>query len=185
MGFNVWKMFKDDIIVGQCICNDRRWPETFRVMGLKGAEMVVLGYNTPTDNVYAPHEPPYLRVFAEALGEQLEDPLLLYSALYGVWAANLLAFNGDVLRDLAEQFVALAEKQGAAVPLMIGHRLMGMSLLHTGDIVDWRCDLGKTSGLRVCAIDRSRFGCLAILRPLSRILNRRSKMHARSATLPR
>ena len=54
LGFNVWKMFKDDFIVGQCICNDRRWPETFRVMGLKGAEMVVLGYNTPTDNVYAP-----------------------------------------------------------------------------------------------------------------------------------
>jgi len=43
LGFNVWKMFKDDVIVGQCICNDRRWPETFRVMGLKGAEMVVLG----------------------------------------------------------------------------------------------------------------------------------------------
>ena len=54
-------------IVGQCICNDRRWPETFRVMGLKGAEMVVLGYNTPSDNVYAPDEPPYLRVFHHKL----------------------------------------------------------------------------------------------------------------------
>ena len=70
LGFNVWKMFKDDVIVGQCICNDRRWPETFRVMGLKGAEMVVLGYNTPTDNVYAPHEPPYLRVFHHNLSIQ-------------------------------------------------------------------------------------------------------------------
>jgi predicted amidohydrolase len=70
MGFNVWKMFKDDFIVGQCICNDRRWPETFRVMGLKGAEMVVLGYNTPTDNVYAPKEPPYLRVFHHNLSIQ-------------------------------------------------------------------------------------------------------------------
>ena len=70
LGFNVWKMFKDDIIVGQCICNDRRWPETFRVMGLKGAEMVVLGYNTPTDNVYAPKEPPYLRVFHHNLSIQ-------------------------------------------------------------------------------------------------------------------
>jgi N-carbamoyl-D-amino-acid hydrolase len=63
-------MFKDDFIVGQCICNDRRWPETFRVMGLKGAEMVVLGYNTPTDNVYAPKEPPYLRVFHHNLSIQ-------------------------------------------------------------------------------------------------------------------
>ena len=70
LGFNVWRMFKDDVIVGQCICNDRRWPETFRVMGLKGAEMVVLGYNTPTDNVYAPKEPPYLRVFHHNLSIQ-------------------------------------------------------------------------------------------------------------------
>ena len=70
IGFNVWKMFKEDVIVGQCICNDRRWPETFRVMGLKGAEMVVLGYNTPTDNVYAPKEPPYLRVFHHNLSIQ-------------------------------------------------------------------------------------------------------------------
>ena len=70
IGFNVWKMFNEDVIVGQCICNDRRWPETFRVMGLKGAEMVVLGYNTPSDNVYAPHEPPYLRVFHHNLSLQ-------------------------------------------------------------------------------------------------------------------
>ena len=40
-----------------------------------------------------------------------------------------MAFNGDVLRELAAQFLALAEKQGATVPLMIGHRLMAMSLL--------------------------------------------------------
>jgi predicted amidohydrolase len=70
LGFNVWRMFREDVIVGQCICNDRRWPETFRVMGLKGAEMVVLGYNTPSDNVYAPHEPPYLRVFHHLLSLQ-------------------------------------------------------------------------------------------------------------------
>jgi predicted amidohydrolase len=70
LGFNVWKMFKDDVRIGQCICNDRRWPETFRVMSLKGAEMVVLGYNTPSDNVYAPHEPPYLRVFHHNLSIQ-------------------------------------------------------------------------------------------------------------------
>ena len=70
LGFNVWKMFKDEVRIGQCICNDRRWPETFRVMALKGAEMVVLGYNTPSDNVYAPHEPPYLRVFHHNLSLQ-------------------------------------------------------------------------------------------------------------------
>ena len=63
---------------------------------------------------------------AEALGEPPEDPLLLFSVLYALFAANFVAFNGDAVRGLAAQFVALAEKQGSAVPLMIGHRLMGM-----------------------------------------------------------
>ena len=40
--------------MGMCICNDRRWPETFRVMGLQGAELVMLGYNTPVHYPPAP-----------------------------------------------------------------------------------------------------------------------------------
>jgi hypothetical protein len=32
------------------VCNDRRWPETYRVMGLQGVEMVLIGYNTPSVN---------------------------------------------------------------------------------------------------------------------------------------
>jgi class 3 adenylate cyclase/predicted ATPase len=71
---------------------------------------------------------------AEALGERPEDPLLLFSVLYGLWVGKYVAFDGDVLRELAAEFLDLADKQGATVPLMIGHRLMGMSLLHTGDI---------------------------------------------------
>jgi predicted amidohydrolase len=70
LGFNVWKMFDQNLLVGQCICNDRRWPETFRVMGLKGAEMIVLGFNTPTENIYSPYEPAYLRVFHHMLSCQ-------------------------------------------------------------------------------------------------------------------
>jgi hypothetical protein len=50
----------------------------------------------------------------------------LFSVLYSFWVANYAAFNGDVMRELAAQFLALAERQGAIVPLMIGHRLMGM-----------------------------------------------------------
>ena len=44
---------------------------------------------------------------AVALGEPPEDPLLLFSDLYGAWAANFVAFNGDVTRDLASQFKRL------------------------------------------------------------------------------
>jgi class 3 adenylate cyclase/predicted ATPase len=80
---------------------------------------------------------------AEALGEPLEDPLLLFSVLYAFWVANFVAFNGDVCRDLAAQFLALAEKQRAAVPLMIGHRLVGISLLYTDDIAVARAHLNQ------------------------------------------
>jgi class 3 adenylate cyclase/predicted ATPase len=80
---------------------------------------------------------------AEALGEPPEDPLLLFSVLYGLWVANLVAFNGDVMRELAVQFLALAEKQSATAPLMLGRRIMGLSLLHTGDIADGRAHLER------------------------------------------
>ena len=45
LGFPVWRAFGG--ILGMCICNDRRWPETYRVMGLQGVEMILLGYNSP------------------------------------------------------------------------------------------------------------------------------------------
>ena len=45
LGFPVFDAF--DGVIGMCLCNDRRWPETFRVLGLRGAEVVLLGYNTP------------------------------------------------------------------------------------------------------------------------------------------
>jgi N-carbamoyl-D-amino-acid hydrolase len=45
LGFGVFRAFGG--IMGMCICNDRRWPETYRVMGLQGVEMIMLGYNSP------------------------------------------------------------------------------------------------------------------------------------------
>ena len=63
-GFKVWRTM--DSLIGMCICNDRRWPETFRVMGLQGAEVAVLGYNTPSHNIHWP-EPPHLRMFHHLL----------------------------------------------------------------------------------------------------------------------
>jgi predicted ATPase len=70
---------------------------------------------------------------AEALGEPPEDPLLLFSVLFGVFVTNVVAFKGEVVRELAAQFLTLAEKQGEAVPLMVGHRIMGNTLAYTGD----------------------------------------------------
>src|ERR1700736_332259 len=107
---------------------------------------------------------------AEALGEPPEDPLLLYSVLYAFWVASFVAFNGDVCRDLAAQFLALAEKQRATVPLMIGHRLMGISLLHTGDIAEGRGHLDQAIALYDPAEHRplaTRFGVDVVVAALS------------------
>jgi predicted amidohydrolase len=45
---------------GMCLCNDRRWPETYRVLALQSAEIVMLGYNTPSLNIHW-NEPVHLR----------------------------------------------------------------------------------------------------------------------------
>jgi len=80
---------------------------------------------------------------AEALGEPAEDPLVLFSVLYGFWVANRMAFNGPVVCELAEQFQALAEKQSAIVPRMIGHMLMGISRVLVGDPANGRVHLDR------------------------------------------
>ena len=75
---------------------------------------------------------------AEALGEPPEDQLLLFSVLFGFWGANFTAFNGDVCRDLAAQYLELAIKHGTSGPLLIAHRMMGVSLMMTGAFVESR-----------------------------------------------
>ena len=50
LGFPTFEAFGGKL--GMCLCNDRRWPETFRMLGLQGVELVMLGYNTPA------HYPP-------------------------------------------------------------------------------------------------------------------------------
>jgi predicted amidohydrolase len=52
LGFPVWHAFGGR--VGSMICNDRRWPEAYRVMGLQGVELILIGYNTPAHNPAAP-----------------------------------------------------------------------------------------------------------------------------------
>ena len=53
-GFGVWEAFGGR--VGMMICNDRRWPETYREMGLQGVELILCGYNTPIHYVPDPSQ---------------------------------------------------------------------------------------------------------------------------------
>ena len=66
-GFRTFDAFGGRL--GMCICNDRRWPETWRVMGLQGVEMVALGYNTPWHYPLAP-EHDHLQNFHNHLSMQ-------------------------------------------------------------------------------------------------------------------
>ena len=84
---------------------------------------------------------------AEAVGEPPEDPLLLFSVLYGFWVLNYIAFNGGAARKLAAQFLTLAEKQGASGPLMIGDRVMGISLLSAGEMTQARAHLDRAMAI--------------------------------------
>ena len=68
LGFDTWRAFGG--IMGLCICNDRRWAETYRVMALKGAELIMLGFNTPSQRLSGPHEPPHLPMFHSNLSVQ-------------------------------------------------------------------------------------------------------------------
>ncbi len=57
-------------VVGMLICNDRRWPEAYRVMGLQGVELITLGFNTPSVNSQRPSEGPLIRTFHHKLSLQ-------------------------------------------------------------------------------------------------------------------
>ncbi len=115
-------------------------------VALANALMTTKGYAAPETKA-ALERARLLIEQAEALGEPPEDPLLLFSVLYGVWGINRIAFNGDAMRKLAAQFMALAAKQGATVPLMNGHRIVGISSLLTGGISEGRACLDQAIAL--------------------------------------
>ena len=56
LGFPTVRAF--DGVMGVCVCNDRRWAESYRVLALRGAELIFIGYNTPTKPYWAEHESP-------------------------------------------------------------------------------------------------------------------------------
>jgi len=68
LGFPVWRNLGG--IMGMMICNDRRWPEAYRVMGLQGVEMITLGFNTPSVNSQMDDEGPEQRLFHHRLSCQ-------------------------------------------------------------------------------------------------------------------
>jgi len=79
-GFGVWRAFGG--LVGMMICNDRRWPETYRVMGLQGVELILCGYNTPIHYVPDP---------SQDILQGFHNALVMQSGAYqnGTWVVGV------------------------------------------------------------------------------------------------
>ena len=105
-------------------------------VALANALMHLKGYSAPEPKAAIEQARLFIER-ADSLGEASEDPLLLFSVLYGFWAANFVAGNA-VSRDLADHFLMLAKKQGATGPLLVGYRIMGHSLFYEGDFAQAR-----------------------------------------------
>ncbi len=80
-GFKVWDAFKGKI--GLAICNDRRWPETWRVLGIQGVELVIVGWNTPLTH--------YRRGLSYSRLAEFHNRLSLQAGCYqnGTWAVGV------------------------------------------------------------------------------------------------
>jgi class 3 adenylate cyclase/predicted ATPase len=120
----------------------------------------IKGYSAPETKA-AIEQARLLLETAEALGEHSEDPLILFSVLYGLFVANVMAFNGDVSRDIASHTLELAEKQGTSFPRVLGHNNLGGSLMFRGDFVEGRAHLDQAIALYDPEMHRSlaaRFG---------------------------
>jgi predicted amidohydrolase len=113
LGFPVWRALGG--IVGMCICNDRRWPETFRVLGLQGVELVMLGFNTPSVNSQNASEGPPQRAFQHRLslqaGAYQNATFVVATAKCGVEDGHPL-MGGTMIVDPNGEIVAQAKSEG-------------------------------------------------------------------------
>jgi tetratricopeptide (TPR) repeat protein len=67
----------------------------------------------------------------------------MLSVLFAAGTASFVAFNGDMLKEQAVEYMAYAKKVGTATSLMLGHRGFGVALIWTGDFVEGRGHLDR------------------------------------------
>jgi N-carbamoyl-D-amino-acid hydrolase len=113
LGFRVWR--NAGVVMGMAICNDRRWPETYRCLGLQGVELVTIGYNTPSVNGHRSAEGREKRLFHSDLslqaGAYQNATYVVGVAKAGVEDGHPL-MGGSVIVDPDGFVVARAETEG-------------------------------------------------------------------------
>jgi predicted amidohydrolase len=121
-GFGVWRAFGG--LVGMMICNDRRWPESYREMGLQGVEMILCGYNTPIHYVPDP---------TQDILQGFHNALVMQSGAYqnGTWVVGVA--KGGVeegVDSLAQSMIVAPSGQ-----------IVAQALTNDDELVVARCDL--------------------------------------------
>ena len=118
-------------IFGMAICNDRRWPETYRVLGLQGVEMILIGYNTPVHNPPAPEH--------DALSH-FHNQLVMQSGAYqnGCWVVG-------VAKAGVEEGV---EQIGNSIIVAPSGEIVGACTTTGDELAVARCDLDLTASYK-------------------------------------
>jgi predicted amidohydrolase len=121
-GFGVWNAFGGRM--GMMICNDRRWPETYRVMGLQGVEMILCGYNTPIHYVPDP---------SQDILQGFHNALVMQSGAYqnGTWVIG-------VAKGGVEEGV---DSLGQSMIVAPSGQVVAQAFTTDDELITARCDL--------------------------------------------
>ncbi|CEJ14524.1 N-carbamoyl-D-amino acid hydrolase [bacterium YEK0313] len=117
--------------MGMMICNDRRWPESYRMMGLQSVEMILLGYNTPRHNPPAPEH--------DRLGE-FHNQLVMQAGAYqnGTWVVGVAKCGVE----------EGCEMIGGSSIIAPSGEVIGQALTQDDELVVARCDLDLTKSYK-------------------------------------
>ena len=139
LGWKVWNIMGGNI--GMMICNDRRWPESYRVMGLQDVELIVLGYNTPKHNPPAPDH--------DRLGN-FHNQLVMQAGAYqnATWVVGVAKAGLE----------AGVDQIGGSCIIAPTGEVVAQAVTEGDELVVARCDLdlGKSYKASTFAFDRHR-----------------------------
>lgn len=129
MGFGAWRAFGGT--VGMALCNDRRWPETYRVLALRGTELMMLGYNTPI------HYPP-VPVHDHLQG--FHNHLCMQAGAYqnGMWVVGVAKAGREEDCDLLGQSCIIAPTG----------EIVAMAGTQEDELITYDCDLDRTKEIK-------------------------------------
>jgi len=137
-GFGVWPAFGG--LMGMAICNDRRWPETYRVMGLQGVEMVLCGYNTPIHYVPDP---------SQDILQGFHNALVMQSGAYqnGTWVIGVAKGGVEEGVDSLTQSMIVAPSG----------QIVAQALTTDDEVIVARCDLDWCARYKETLFDFDRY----------------------------